>query len=112
LDIESARRELFDGQGVLIATHYAGPTWQSVDHSAVTGKMAASVPAPDSKSIPWLLVSAANHSGLGVMGGVLSIQRVNTQGGIAPAAGCDAAHAGAETRASYTADYRFYGKRN
>jgi hypothetical protein len=37
-----------------------------------------------------------------------SIQRVNTQGGKAPAPGCDASHIGQEVRVAYSADYRFY----
>jgi hypothetical protein len=101
---------LFNEQGQHIASHYAGPTWEANDHSAVTGKIVASTAAPDQESIPWLLLSAVNHSGSGVMTGVLSIQRLNTSGGTAPKSGCDAQHAGAETRASYTADYRFFGK--
>jgi hypothetical protein len=102
--------KLFDEHGQPVASHYAGPTWESNDHSAVTGKMVAAAASPDRKSIPWLLLSAVNHTGTGVMTPVSSIQRLNTQGGAAPASGCDAAHSGAETRASYTADYHFYGK--
>jgi len=104
--------KLFDGSGQLIGRHYAGPTWERNDHSAVTGKMVASAASPDQKSIPWLLLSAASHAGSGVMTRVLSIQRLNTKGGAAPATGCDASHAGAESRVNYTADYHFFGKRN
>jgi hypothetical protein len=102
--------KLFNEQGQHIASHYAGPTWEANDHSAVTGRVVASAASPEPKSIPWLLLSAVNHSGSGVMTRVLSVQRLNTNGGAAPAGGCDTAHAGAETRASYTADYRFFGK--
>jgi hypothetical protein len=102
--------KLFDEHGQLIASHYAGPTWAANDQSVVTGKVVISAASPDRKSIPWLLLSAVNHSGSGVMTGVLNIQRLNTKGGTAPESGCDAAHAGAEIRASYTADYRFYGR--
>jgi Protein of unknown function (DUF3455) len=102
--------KLINEQGQPIARHYAGPTWEANDHSAVIGKVVASAAPPDRKSIPWLLLSAVNHSGSGMMTAVLSIQRLNTNGGAAPASGCDAADAGAQTRASYTADYHFYGK--
>jgi Protein of unknown function (DUF3455) len=102
--------KLFDEKGKNIASHYAGPTWEATDHSSVVGKMAASVPAPDGQSIPWLLVSAASHSGSGVMSEVTSVQRLNTKGGAAPSSECDAAHAGAEFRANYAADYHFFGK--
>jgi hypothetical protein len=102
--------KLFDEQGKGVARHYAGPTWEANDHSTVIGKMIASVAAPDGKSIPWLLLSAASHSGSGVMAEVSSIQRLKTKGGGAPSTGCDAAHAGTEVRANYAADYHFFGK--
>jgi hypothetical protein len=100
---------LFDEHGQRILKHYAGPTWEANDGSTVVGKVAASAASPDHQSIPWLLLSAVKHSGSGVMSGVLSIQRLNTNGGAAPSGGCDAAHVGSETRSNYTADYHFYG---
>jgi hypothetical protein len=36
------------------------------------------------------------------------VQRVRTSGGLAPATGCDAAHAGAVVRVPYTATYCFF----
>jgi uncharacterized protein DUF3455 len=102
--------ELFDKAGKKIGRHFAGPTWESSDHSQVTGKLAASVPSPDADSIPWLLVNAVGHSGDGLLAKVLHIQRLNTKGGKAPATGCDEKHGGQESRVAYTADYVFFGK--
>jgi len=101
--------ELFDKAGKAVGRHFAGPTWEWRDHSQVTGKMVTSSPSPDADSIPWLLLTVTNHSGEGVLAHVKSIQRLNTKGGKAPAAGCGAAHEGQETRAVYSADYLFYG---
>lgn len=99
--------KLFDDAGKEIATHFAGPTWQSKDGSQVKGKVVAqSVPGSD--SIPWLLLSAVDHSGMGIMSSVVAIQRLDTKGGKAPATGCDAQHAGEKRRVNYTADYYFY----
>lgn len=39
---------------------------------------------------------------------VTSIQRVNTVGGVAPAAGCSSATAGTTARVDYAADYLFF----
>ena len=78
--------ELFDEQGKSIGKHFGGPTWQLNDGSQITGKMAAKADAPDPKAIPWLLVTVTGHSGSGKLSGVTSIQRVNTVGGLAPAA--------------------------
>jgi hypothetical protein len=72
--------------------------------------MMTSAPSPSADSIPWLLLVATGHSGEGILAQVTNIQRLNTQGGKAPAEGCDAGHEGQETRVAYTADYFFYGK--
>ena len=47
-------------------------------------------------------------SGPGVFSHVAYVQRVATKAGAAPAAKCDAAAAGAEKRADYSAEYYFY----
>ncbi|HWY23741.1 MAG TPA: DUF3455 domain-containing protein, partial [Nevskia sp.] len=62
----------------------------------------------DAGAIPWLLLGAKANSGTGILGKVLSVQRLNTVGGKAAADGCDAAHTGAEQRVSYKAEYDFY----
>jgi len=100
--------ELSDEGGKVIGHHFAGPAWQLNDKSQVTGKVVARFDSPDSGAIPWLLLSAVDHSGTGPMSNVSYIQRLNTKGGKAPATGCDAAHSGAETRVAYSADYFFY----
>jgi Protein of unknown function (DUF3455) len=100
--------QLFDKSGKALGRHFGGPTWQLNDGSAVVGKLAARSDSPDKESVPWLLLTAADHSGNGLLSNVTHIQRLNTRGGKAPAAGCDASHVGAETRVAYTAAYFFY----
>ena len=100
--------QLFDKDGKPFGKHFAGPSWEASDGSRVTGKAVANVPSPDADSIPWLLVNIVGHEGSGVLSRATSIQRINTKGGKAPASGCDAAHAGAEVRVAYSADYLFY----
>jgi Protein of unknown function (DUF3455) len=99
--------QLSDKDGKPFGKHFAGPTWQAADGSSITGKAAANA-TPDPDSIPWLLVTVVGRSGEGVLSKVSSIQRLNTRGGKAPAAGCDAAHAGQEVRVPYSADYLFF----
>jgi len=108
--LKGPEAELFDKSGKPVGRHSAGPMWEWSDHSQVTGKMMTSAPSPSADSIPWLLLVATGHSGEGILAQVTNIQRLNTQGGKAPAAGCDAGHEGQETRVAYTADYFFYGK--
>ncbi len=103
--------ELFDSCGRRVGTHYAGPTWEHEDGSTVVAALAAAAPV-DAAAIPWLLLSAVSHGGpTGKMTRVTSIQRLVTSGGLAPTAGCDAAHLGATTDVPYEAQYLFYRKR-
>jgi hypothetical protein len=100
---------LFHGNLQLVATHYAGPTWQAPDGSRVVGALVASSTAPNPQSIPWLLLRAASHEGTGTLSGVTYIQRVLTGGGVAPAAErCNAEEDGEEAGVEYVAVYYFY----
>jgi Protein of unknown function (DUF3455) len=98
---------LFDATGREIGTHFAGPTWKLGDGSAVQGEIVARADAPEHGAIPWLLLRAKNASGSGTLGDIAFIRRIATQGGVAPAAGCDAAHAGTTARMRYSARYQF-----
>jgi hypothetical protein len=101
--------QLFDVKEQLVGKHFAGPTWQTNDGSRVTGKLVASVDSPDAESIPWLLLKVVSRNGNGILARATTIQRLNTNGGIAPGSGCDSDHVNQEVRASYSADYYFYG---
>ena len=98
---------LFDADGNVVGTHYAGPTWESLSGSLVVGARKAGVPV-DSSAIPWLLLSAKSTDGPGIFARTTWIQRVNTTGGLAPTSGCDADHLNQEARVPYTAEYYFY----
>jgi hypothetical protein len=106
--LKAPEAQLTDKGGKPFGKHFAGPSWEANDGSRVTGKAVANAPSPDAESIPWLLVAVASHGGEGVLSRATSIQRINTKGGKAPASGCDAAHAGQEARAPYSADYVFF----
>jgi hypothetical protein len=94
--------------GNKIGKHYAGPTWEAMDGSKVTGEVVARADSPDLNAVPWLLLSAKSTSGNGVFGHVRSIQRLRTIGGSAPSVGCDQASVGSELRVAYSAEYWFY----
>jgi hypothetical protein len=118
---------LFDDHDRQITTHFLSanpdenfvlrPTWQhSRDTSAVWGQAIqtstdASFVAPD--AIPWLLLRVVGGED-GPGGGdkltrATYLQRVNTEGGLAPATGCDEeTHVGSRAFVPYTADYVFY----
>ena len=93
--------------GKLVGTHYAGPTWESKDGSKVVGAKVAAF-APDPTAIPWLLLRAVSHAGVGRMDSVTYIQRLSTVGGLAPTSGCDAAHVLVRAEVPYTAAYYFH----
>jgi hypothetical protein len=96
--------KLLDAQGREIGIHFAGPTWRLNDGSEVKGKLIASQPAPDGKSIPWLLVGAVPGSGSGRFAAVAYIRRTETTGGAAPGEAC----VSGELPVPYTAKYSFY----
>lgn len=99
---------LYDDRGSRIGRHYAGPTWEAADGSAVVGEVIAKYSGPDLSAIPWLLLRSKSTSGKGVFSGIQSVQRLDTVGGKAPADGCDANRAGMEVRVPYKAKYYFY----
>jgi hypothetical protein len=100
--------DLFDGDGKKIGKHYAGPTWESTDGSKVIGEVKARDDGPDAGAIPWLLLSSKSTSGKGAFSQILSIQRLSTVGGKAPAEGCAQAQSGKEARIAYKARYYFF----
>jgi len=96
---------LLDGKTV--GRHYAGPNWEHADGSAVVGKAVASVAGKTPSDIPWLKLEVTAHRGSGLLSGVTTVQRINTQGGV-HAGACD--QAGALYSAPYAADYVFLKK--
>jgi Protein of unknown function (DUF3455) len=105
------RANLYDRRGKLIATHFAGPTWQAKDGSSVVGQREAGVNV-DPTAIDWLRLKAVSTTP-GTLGKTTFVQRINTVGGIAPAAGgCNAATSGTTAEVPYTADYVFWKQRH
>jgi hypothetical protein len=101
--------DLSDASGKKMIHHFAGPTWKHIDGSEVAGKVTAKQDAPKPDAIRWLLLTATSHAGQGVLTRVTSIQRIHTDGGVAPNANtCDASKTGQESRSAYSADYYFY----
>lgn len=86
-----------------VATHFAGPSWQSNSGSLVVGTVVNRC-TPDAASIAWLSLSAV-PSGNGLFAKVTFIQRLNTVGGNPPST---PGVLGQEARIPYTADYLFY----
>ncbi|TRW97942.1 DUF3455 domain-containing protein [Candidatus Methylobacter oryzae] len=102
--------KLFDGQGNIVGNHSAGPLWEYKEGSRVVGKVLKKIDVAPGSAISWLLVEVVSHKGDGLFANVSFINRINTQGGLAPASACNANHLGSEKRVAYTADYVFYGK--
>lgn len=105
---------LSDCNGNVVGHHMAyggdasAPEWiTTVDGTYVVGhKLAAYTPDGGAASVPWLLLQAVDHGGNGTLSQVAYIQRLDTDGGVAPGPGCDA---GDMSQVPYTADYWFYG---
>jgi len=120
---------LFDDYGQQIITHYFSPnpdeagtvvraTWQFRDTSTVWGSVGPADSSSDPAfvrpgAIAWLKVTAVGTAE-GPSGGdkltqTTFIQRLNTNGGLAPSTGCASlSDVGHEAFVPYTADYFFY----
>jgi Protein of unknown function (DUF3455) len=107
--LKEPEAELTDAAGKIVIHHSAGPAWKHVDGSEVTGKVIAKQDAPKPGAIPWLLLTAATHTGEGILARVTTIQRTHTENGLPPqASDCNLSANGKESRSAYSADYYFY----
>ena len=73
----------------------------------MVGKAVGNAPGATPNDIPWLKLEVTSQRGSGVLTGVTTVQRINTQGGKLDGA-CD--KAGAFSSAPYSADYVFLRK--
>ncbi|MGH7436815.1 MAG: DUF3455 domain-containing protein, partial [Polyangiaceae bacterium] len=109
--------QLKDCSGNMIGHHFpseagaSAPEWQTTDGTYVVAhKVATYTPDGGSGSVAWLLLQASSHGGDGGLSNVTFVQRLDTDGGVAPATGCDInTDAGATVNVPYTADYYFWG---
>ena len=113
--LHAPRALLFDPEShQAVGSHYGGidrgltpgPWWESADDgSHIRGGEALSAPSPNANSIPLLRLKVLEWRGTGIFTPVSYIQRLNTEGGVAPAGGCQPS---AQRSVPYTADYYFY----
>jgi hypothetical protein len=90
-----------------VGRHYAGPTWEDANGSAVTGKAIGNAPGATANDIPWLKLDVVNHRGGGTLADVSTVQRLDTHGGVLQGT-CD--HAGDFASVPYSATYVFLRK--
>jgi len=93
--------------GKTVGRHYAGPSWEMADGSAVSAKVAARAPGASPDDIPLLKLEVTAAHGAGQLSGVTIVQRLNTRGGNADTL-CFSLHSFLSV--PYSADYAFYKK--
>jgi hypothetical protein len=93
--------------GKIVGRHFAGPTWELTDGSAVVGKAIGSAPGATANDVAWLKLEAVSHKGSGTFSDVTTVQRINTVGGQLKDE-CD--RPGTTRGMPYTADYVFLRK--
>ncbi|SPJ32413.1 DUF3455 domain-containing protein [Kushneria phyllosphaerae] len=99
---------LNDADGKQVGTYYGPPaTWESSDGSKITGSEVGKASGGDG-NIPLQLVKANPAEGEGHMTDVTYVQRLNTQGGVAPDMACSADNQGDTEIVEYQADYNFF----
>src|SRR6266508_4840995 len=76
-------------EGRAVALHSRGPVWVStVDGSAVNAAPVAGATVARPNAVPELLLEATGTRGDGVFGKVTYVQRLRTEGGVAPQGSC------------------------
>lgn len=93
--------------GKTVGRHYAGPSWEIGDGSAVVGKVIGSATGATANDIPWLKLEVIARRGDGPLVAVTTVQRINTRGGKLEGA-CE--EPGAFRSVPYSADYVFLRK--
>jgi hypothetical protein len=89
-----------------IILHSRGPVWVStVDGSAVEATPVDGAKVDRPGAVPELLLKAKSIRGDGLLGAVTYVQRLNTEGGAAPAGSC---RPNVQQSVPYTAVYTFY----
>ena len=111
--LEAPLADLFEEKGGKAGWHYEGPSWEGVDGSKVVRDKTEDVksaPAPKPKQdIPWLLLKVKAAEGKeGLLSPAVYIQRLETEGGKAPAE--LPKRVGTKLGAEYKAVYYFYGQ--
>ena len=103
---------LFDEDGNVVATHFAGPTWRSNSGSEVVGALPPLSIDMDEEAIPWLRLAADKNRthGPGIFADTTFIHRVNTVAGKAPKE--NGTFIGQVAAVPYSADYFFYRETN
>jgi len=110
--LEAPLADLFDAKGTKAGRHYdSPPSWEATDGSKVVKSgdaKAAAAPNPK-EDIPWLLVKVKAEADMaGTFSPVVYIQRLQTEGGKAPAE--LPKRVGTKAGVPYKAVCYFYGK--
>jgi hypothetical protein len=93
--------------GKTVGRHYAGPSWEVSDGSAIVGQVAGTSPGSVAMDIPWLKLTVTSKRGNGVLSAATTVQRINTAGGRLTGA---CFKAGTYESVPYAADYVFLKK--
>jgi uncharacterized protein DUF3455 len=93
--------------GRTVGRHYAGPTWEHTDGSAVVGKAAGSAPGATADDVAWLKLDVVDRRGSGALAAATTVQRINTHGG---ALSGPCSKRGALRSVPYSAEYVFLRK--
>ena len=91
--------------GKTVGRHFAGPTWEFADGSAIVGKVTGQAPGETKADAAWLRLAVVSQSGEGALSKVADVQRITTHGG---AYGGSCTQPGALHAEPYSADYVFF----
>ena len=93
--------------GKTVGPHYAGPSWEYGDGSAVVGEVTGTAPGSVAMDIPWLKLAVTSRRGTGVLSPATTVQPIDTVGGKLDGA---CYKPGTYESVPYSADYVFLRK--
>jgi Protein of unknown function (DUF3455) len=100
---------LVNDDGSDFGIHGAGPSWTAADGSSIRADGAHPLAVVKvTGAVPALLLKVVASTGSGALSGVQFVRRADTEGGLPPLTGCDAAHTGATIAVHYSAVYTFF----
>jgi len=91
--------------GNTVGRHYAGPSWEFADGTAITAKPITQAPAATVSDIPHLMLTVTGSKGRGPLSVTRTVIRINTKGGLAKGV---CSKPGELMSVPYSADYAFF----
>ena len=102
---------MYNAEGMAVARHFYGPTWQANDGSEIKGTIISANTSPAGpRNAPWLVLHTVSEGKSGIFAEVTIVTRTDTHGGGTPVQACTTANQGSTVKVPYSARYTFFSE--